>query len=97
MRVRARKDANHAEIVKTFRELGAQVVDLANIGNGVPDLLVSTGKRTFLVEVKDGSKPPSQQKLTTDEKEFHSVWRGELFTITSIPEAINLIMTMRKP
>ena len=96
MRVRARKDENHAEIVRVIRDLGAQVIDIAQLGNGIPDLLVTTGNKTVLIEVKDGTKPPSKQALTEDEKEFHAFWRGELYVINSVDSAINLINEMRK-
>jgi hypothetical protein len=35
-----RRDANHAAIVAGLRALGHFVVDLAGVGDGVPDLLV---------------------------------------------------------
>ena len=96
MRVRARKDANHTEIVRVIKDLGAQVIDIAQLGGGVPDLLVTTGNRTVLIEVKDGNKPPSKQVLTEDEKEFHATWKGELYIINSIDSAIRLINEIRK-
>jgi len=72
----ARVDANHAEIVGCFRACGCDVQSLAAVGCGVPDLLVhqrSTGK-LWLVEVKDGRKPPSQRGLTVAQVEFHAIW-----------------------
>lgn len=96
MRVRARKDANHAEIVQCFKDLGAQVIDLSQLGNGIPDLLVMTNGRNVLVEIKDGKKFPSQQKLTPDEAEFHRNCKGEIYVINSISRAVELINKMRK-
>ena len=96
MRVRARKDANHVEIVRVIRSLGADVIDLSQLGGGVPDLLISTGRKTVLIEVKDGLKPPSKQALTPDEKEFHAKWRGELYIINSVESVAKLISDMRK-
>jgi hypothetical protein len=58
MRRAAKVDANHADIVKALRAAGCGVLDLSKVGNGCPDLLVHAGV-TVLMEIKDGSKPPS--------------------------------------
>lgn len=97
MRVRARKDANHAEIVKVIRDMGAQVIDMSNLGGGIPDLLVAWKKKYCLVEIKDGAKPPSKQALTEDEKIFHEKWGGELKIVNSVDSAIKLVNELRKP
>ena len=73
-------DANQAEIVKTFRSLGARVAITSSAGDGFPDLVVQywwplaghLPLETFLVEVKDGSKPPSERELTPKQEEFHA-------------------------
>jgi hypothetical protein len=65
-----RIDANQPEIVKAFRQLGCEVAITSNLGHGFPDLIVGKPKRqkVVLVEVKDGSKPPSARKLTLTSK-----------------------------
>jgi hypothetical protein len=78
MRRAARVDANHAEIVAAFRACGCQVLDLSRVGGGCPDLLVSARGVLFLVEVKDGTKPPSARRLTSMEAQFHEIWRVEI-------------------
>ena len=40
MRRAARKDDNHNEIVRAFIGVGAVVIDLSGVGDGVPDILV---------------------------------------------------------
>lgn len=56
MRLRARVDTNHAEIVKALRKVGCSVYDLSRVGKGFPDLLVSfrNGNRRdlALLEIK---------------------------------------------
>lgn len=81
-----RTDANQTAIVAALREIGASVVSLADIGNGCPDLLVGFRGVTLLLEVKDGSKPPSKRKLTPDEKEFFETWRGKPPRIVCDPD-----------
>lgn len=87
MRRAHRLDANHHEISTALVNAGAQVQCLAGLGCGVPDLLVCYQGRTFLVEVKDGSKPPSERKLTDDERKFARWWKGEIAVVSTVEEA----------
>lgn len=64
------------------------VQSLAAVGKGVPDLLVCCSGKLALVEVKDGDKCPSAQKLTPDQIQFHSQWPVQI--ITNETEAIEL-------
>lgn len=91
MRRVASVDTNQKEIVFAFRQLGATVQPLHTIGKGCPDLVVGVHGLNFLVEVKDGSKSPSKQKLTADEKDWHDGWRGDVVVITSVKECAALI------
>lgn len=88
MRVRARKDGNHAAIAKALVQYGCSVLDLSQLGGGVPDLLVAIHGRSMLMEVKDGSKPPSARKLTEDQSEFHATWRGATAIVSDIDSAL---------
>jgi hypothetical protein len=76
MRRAAKVDANQADIVAALRAIGASVTPLHAVGNGVPDLLVGFRRQTWLIEVKDGNKPPSARRLTPDQQEWHASWRG---------------------
>lgn len=50
---RGRVDGNHGDIVEALRRTGWQVVSLAEIGGGVPDLLAyRVGQPLRLLEVK---------------------------------------------
>lgn len=68
---KAKVDANQPEIVDALRAAGCFVTSLAGIGKGVPDVLVGSDGKWFLMEIKDGSKPPGQRKLTDDEIKWH--------------------------
>lgn len=63
MRTVSKKDSNHAEIVKTLRAIGAHVQDVSQLKNCF-DILVGYRGRLFIMEVKDGKKPPSARQLT---------------------------------
>lgn len=62
-----RVDRNHQIIVQALRSVGWHVEDTSRTGRGFPDLVCAKGGRLELVEVKDGSKPPSARLLTLDE------------------------------
>jgi arginine repressor len=95
MRRAARVDDNQAEIVAALRAAGCTVQSLAAVGRGCPDLLVgrtrSTGtQRNYLLEIKDGAKPPSRRKLTPDEQAWHAAWRGQVAVVESVDEALEV-------
>ena len=92
MRRHARTDANHADIVKALRQCGCTVQSLASLGHGVPDLLVAPKHGPMLLmEIKDGSQPPSKQKLTPDEAEWHDKWNTRVHKITSVTDALSAV------
>lgn len=87
----ARVDANQPEIVKAFRDLGWSVLIISQLKNCC-DIVVAKGGRTILVEIKDGSKPPSQRKLTEGESKFFSTWKG----IWAIVNSVDDVMAINK-
>ena len=89
MRRAAKVDANQAEIAAALRTVGATVQSLAAVGNGVPDLLVGFRRATYLLEVKDGKKPPSDRELTPDQVAWHLKWNGgPCVVVNSVGEAL---------
>lgn len=93
MRRAAKIDANQTEIVKTFRRLGATVLITAQLKNAF-DLLVGHAGNLYIVEVKDGSKTPSQRKLSDGElkcKQNFELVGVKYHVIKSVEEAIELI------
>lgn len=89
MRRAAKIDANHAMIVGGLRACGAKVLSLAAIGNGCPDLLIHHRGRFQLLEIKDGDKSPSRQRLTLDQERFHRDW--PVSVVTSVEQAIEAL------
>lgn len=87
----ARTDANQATIVETHRRAGASVQSLANLGRGVPDLLIGFQGRNYLAEVKDGSRRPSERRLTGDEARWLTRWTGQVTVIETALDALALI------
>lgn len=92
----AKVDANHAEVVEALRKAGANVQSLAEVGRGVPDLLVGIRGKLALFEIKDGSKPPSQRKLTPDQIAWHEQWAGfQVCTVDSVEAALRMLAVMK--
>ena len=96
MRRAAKVDANQADITAKLRQLGASVEPrLATLGKGAPDLLVGFAGANYLLEVKDGAKPPSRRNLTPDERAWHDAWRGQVQTVETWQEAARAIGALR--
>lgn len=93
MRRAARVDANQALIVGGLRACGASVQILSAVGQGCPDILVGFRGRNLLMEVKDGSKPPSDRKLTKDQIEWHAAWRGHVVVVENVEQAIAALVS----
>jgi hypothetical protein len=86
-----RIDANQPEIVKALRAAGASVQSLADLGRGVPDLLVGWRGINLLFEVKDGAKRPSARRLTPGEEQWHRRWRGQVVVVESVDDALHAL------
>jgi hypothetical protein len=91
MRRAARIDANQNEVVQVLRDVGASVAITSMVGKGFPDIVVGFRGRNYLIEIKDGSKPPSKRKLTSDEREWHDTWRGTVYVANNSDEALEII------
>ena len=92
MRRFARTDSTQIDIVATLRLLGCSVVSLSPIGRGCPDLAVAVAGKTYLVELKDGSK---SWKLTPDQERFISEWKAEIPVLESVDDAQYFVKAVR--
>jgi hypothetical protein len=79
------------QIVQALRGIGASVQVLNAVKQGCPDLLVGYHGVNFLLEVKDGEKPTSKQKLTSLESKWHFEWHGTVCIVRSIDDAIEIV------
>lgn len=91
MRIASKIDTNQPEIVRALRRAGASVQILSMVGRGCPDVVVGFRGQTYLLEIKDGSLPPSKRTLTPDEKQWHAKWRGHVDIVESIEDALRAI------
>ena len=97
MRRAAKIDTNQSEIVDALRRLGCTVMSIASVGQGCPDLIVGVRGRNVLLEVKDGSKPPSARRLTPAEQEWIDAWRGQVTVVESASDAIRVVFQEAGP
>lgn len=95
-RYAARADGNQPAIVQALRRIGASVCPTHTAGQGFPDLVVAFRGRTVLLEVKDPSKPLSDQRLTPAQKVFHEAWTGELYVVFTPEQAIEAVTQTNK-
>jgi hypothetical protein len=86
----AKVDANQTPVVKAFRDLGCSVKIVSQL-KGFVDVVVGKHEINVLVEIKDGDKVPSKQKLTDDSKDFFDSWKGWAVVVKSVDEAIALV------
>ncbi len=93
MRYASKIDANQPEIVKALRKAGATVLITSQLKNAF-DILIGYQSSIYIVEIKDGNKPPSQRKLSPGEQKCKTDFERvgcNYNVITSIEEALKLI------
>lgn len=91
MRRAARVDKNQPHIVNGLRRVGASVLVVSQLKNCF-DILVGYNGKNFIIEIKDGDKPPSQKQLTKGELEFKNNWKGgSYYVVENLDEALNVI------
>lgn len=87
----AKIDGNQRAIVDGLRKFGCTVQSLATIGKGCPDILVGYRCENFLFEIKDPQRGPKACQLRPDQQEWHDAWRGSVFKIETLSEALDIL------
>lgn len=90
--VEGKRDDNQSEIVGWYLQLGCSVVDLGDIGNGCPDLLIGCAGIDGLAEVKvPGEDLRSNQVL------WNAKWRGgRPWKVSTQSDVIDHVAWLRK-
>ena len=70
-----RRDANHFELMNHAKSIGFLVLDTSQLNAGL-DLIVGLHSFMRRIEIKDGSKPPSERKLLASEQKAFDEWPG---------------------
>lgn len=85
-------DANQKDIMTKLRMIpGISVATTHTIGKGFPDIVIGYKGKNYMVELKDGTKRPSQRKLTKDEISFHSNWNGQVDICINFYDVLKLL------
>lgn len=85
-----RRDRNHRAIREGLRQVGADVVDLGDVGDSVPDLMVGFRGRTYLLEIKSEGG-----RLSPGQSAFLERWRGgPAVVVWSLEDALRAIGAM---
>ena len=83
-------DGNHeavkAELKAAMPEIS--VHDSSHAHGGFPDLVIGLFGRNHLVELKDGTKPPSRRRLTNAQVGVHTNWQGNVWVCHTASEVL---------
>lgn len=91
MRRAAKVDDNQNQIVNGLRKLGASVLITSQLKNCF-DILVGYKGVNYIMEIKDGKKPPSKRRLSKGEEEFKNNWKGGSYNVVNnLEEAIKIL------
>jgi Holliday junction resolvase len=82
----AKVDGNHSEICHALRAAGADVISIARVGRGVPDVVVGFRGVNYLLEIKAAGG-----KLRKGQEEFQKMWRGQCAVVRSVGDAFRVI------
>lgn len=99
MRQRARRDNNHAEIVRAVEGLGASWFDTSSIGGGLDGILGVAGIDQR-IEIKNPNALRGKVQalsLTTAEEKVFNEWQGRKpVVVESVDDVIKLINKLRR-
>jgi hypothetical protein len=88
----ARLDENHHEIVDALRAVGADVLSTADLGKGVPDLVVAFRGTVYLIEIKNPKSCYGRGGLNKLQRKWAATWTGAMVhVVKSIDEALHVI------
>jgi hypothetical protein len=88
----ARIDDNQKQIVTYLRSKGVSVAVTSGMGKGFPDLVCGYKGKNILLEIKDGNKVLSAQKLTPEQRIWHDEWIGQIDIVNTCEAALAAIL-----
>ena len=81
----ARRDSNEREIIEALKKIGCEVT--TPMGEpGMPDLLVSLGRKLVMLEIKT-----DKGKVNSYQEDFHKRFKGHCFVVRTAEEALEIM------
>lgn len=91
-----RRDRNHAEIKRALLDAGRPVKDVAIYGGLGCDLITAhIDGHPVLLEVKDGTLPPSRRELTDSERQLGEMFPRAFYVVLSVEDALRACGVLR--
>jgi hypothetical protein len=83
-------------VKKALLDAGCTVFDGARVGQGFPDLLARRpGGPVVMLEIKDGTLPPSRRALNLAEQAFRAKWGDAYHVVLSEEDALRAVGVLR--
>ena len=89
-----RVDANQADIVRALQAGGFHVTDLAGVGQGVPDLLITKSGLAWLIEIKNKA---GRNRFTPAQIDYYAAVRCPVYVIRSVNDVELLFKQQLEP
>lgn len=87
-----RVDANQSSIVEALRKIpGVSAQSTHMVGDGFTDIIVGYKKINYIFELKNPKRPPCRRKLREKQKQFHAEWKGQVDTVMTLYDIIEII------
>lgn len=86
-----RRDGNHAQMLALARQLFPCVEDHSQQTVGYDLLIKNSHGRVFMIEIKDGSLPPSRRRLTPREDMMCNQWGSTYWVIEKADDLVALL------
>lgn len=93
-----RLDGNHHEVRQALERVGYLFLDCSQTNLGFDALVVKAG-RLVPVEIKDGRRAPSAQRLTPHEVEVHARLKAHGVTVeilTGVDQSLDVLLEPRR-
>jgi len=87
--MRNRVDANQREIIRAAEKMGASVIDLSQVGGGIPDILIGYRGKNYLIEIKN---PETGGCLSDKQSSFVDNFRGDVRVIYDVQQLFFVLM-----